>query len=121
MQDHRKLKVWIRSTALAVATRNATDRFPRKGYSSLRDQMIRSAESIPFNIAEGCGASSRKEFARYLSVSIKSTSELESQLDLSREYGILPRNAWEKATKESEEIRKMLHGLRKKVLGSPQE
>ena len=96
-------------------------RFPRNGYSALRGQMIRSAESIPFNIAEGCGASSRKEFARYLSISIKSTSELESQLQLSRDYGILPRDTWQKAANETEEIRKMLHGLRKKVLAAPEE
>ena len=121
MQDHRKLKVWIRGTALAVATRNTTKRFPRNGYRELREQMVSSAESIPFNIAEGCGASSRKEFARYLSISIKSTSELESQFELSREYGILPRDTWEMAAKETEAVRKMLHGLREKVLGSPKE
>lgn len=42
--------------------------------------MIRAAESITTNIVEGCGAATRREFARFLDISIKSTSELEYQL-----------------------------------------
>jgi four helix bundle protein len=51
--------------------------------------MIRAAESIVFNIVEGCGARSRKEFARFLDVSIKSCSELEAELELAKDYGVL--------------------------------
>jgi four helix bundle protein len=42
--------------------------------------MLRAAESIPFNIVEGCGAHTRKDFARFLDISIKSSLELEAQL-----------------------------------------
>jgi four helix bundle protein len=59
-----------------------TATFPRTGYRSLREQIVAAAESIPFNIAEGCGASSQKEFARFLEISIKSANELEAELQL---------------------------------------
>jgi four helix bundle protein len=50
-------------------------------------------------------------------MSIKSTKELEYQLFLSRDYGVLPRKDWKSLTVETIEIRRMLCGLRRKVLG----
>jgi four helix bundle protein len=50
-------------------------------------------------------------------MSIKSTKELEYQLFLSRDYGVLPRKDWKTLTVETIEIRRMLCGLRRKVLG----
>ena len=90
MQDHRRLRVWQRAHALAIEIRAVTRRFPRSGYGSLQSQMVRAAESVVLNIVEGCGTSSAKEFARFLDVSIKSTSELEAQLELAKDYGVLP-------------------------------
>ena len=119
MQDHRRLRVWKHSHGLAVEVRQATRRFPRTGYSSIQSQMLRAAESIPFNIAEGCGANTKKEFARFLAIGIKSTSELESELELARDYGILPPDKWEELSENVIDARKMLCGLRKKILGSP--
>jgi four helix bundle protein len=80
--------------------------------------MIRAAESIPFNIVEGCGARGNKEFARFLDISIKSSSELEYQLQLGRDYGVLPKRDWQSLTAEVIEVRKMLCGLRRAVLAA---
>ena len=78
MQDYRQLRVHANAHNLAVAVRAATRRFPRNGYASLRAQMTSAAESISFNIVEGCGADSQKEFARFLEIGIKSAMELEN-------------------------------------------
>jgi four helix bundle protein len=78
--------------------------------------MIRAAESIVFNIVEGCGGRTPKEFARFLDISIKSTSELESQLELAKDYGVLSNRHWQTLTKETVDVRRMLCGLRAKVL-----
>ena len=116
MQSFRKLDVWRRAHAHAINVRRATNAFPRYGFTSLKAQIRDSAESVPFNIVEGCGADSNKEFARYLGISIKSTMELEGELQMARDYGILTHKAWRTLTQETIEIRKMLWGLRKKVL-----
>jgi four helix bundle protein len=50
--------------------------------SPLRLQIIRAATSIPTNIVEGTGQESAKEFGRFLSIAIKSSSELEYHLIL---------------------------------------
>jgi four helix bundle protein len=116
MQDPRDLKVSHRARANAVAVRKASKAFPKKGYAKFKDQLTSAAESVTFNIAEGCGADSPAEFARFLSISIKSAFELENQLDLARDYEILPAPQWEALTKETREIRMMTSGLKRAVL-----
>ena len=115
VQDHRKLRVYRKSHIHALRVRKATNGFPN-GYSTLKLQLTKSIESISFNIVEGCGAQTRKEFARFLDISIKSTSEAEGQLELARDYGILQPSLWTKLQRKNTDIRRMLCGLRKKVL-----
>jgi four helix bundle protein len=117
MQDYRKLKVHPRAHANAIAVRSATNAFPKSGFADFKKQLTKAAESIPFNIVEGCGAESRLEFARFLQISIKSAYELEYQLSLARDYEVLAPERWETITKETVEIRKMLCGLKKRLLG----
>jgi four helix bundle protein len=78
--------------------------------------MLSAAESIVFNIVEGCGSATPKEFARFLDISIKSTCELEYQLQLATDSDLLPRHVWSPLSAETIEIRRMLCGLRRKVL-----
>ena len=116
MQDYRRLKVWQRAHANTLAVRDVANRFPRSGYASLKFQLLSSAESIPTNIVEGTAASSQKDFARFLDISIKSAGETEYQLLLARDYGVLNPVSFDSLTAEVIEIRKMLCGLRKKVI-----
>jgi four helix bundle protein len=118
MQNYHRLLVWKKAHALAIDVRRATRRFPRTGYGSLQSQMIRAAESVVFNIVEGCGARNPKEFARFLDISIKSTSELECQLELARDYGVLDHRDWQTLTTEAVDVRRMLCGLRARVLAA---
>lgn len=120
MQDYRRLKVWIRAHAHTLAVRSATNGFP-KGFAEFKNQVTTSAESIAFNIVEGCGAASNPEFARFLQISIKSAYEQEYQLLLAKDYGVMIEKEWNNLSNETIEIRKMLCGLRKKVLGSGDE
>lgn len=116
MQDYRKLRVWRKAHELALAVRRATNRFPRTGYASLKSQITSSAESIAFNIVEGCGANSARELARFLDISIKSTLELEYQLKLAMDYGVIDLNEGTGLSGEVVDTRRMLYGLKKKVL-----
>ncbi len=118
MQDFRKLKVWARANDLAPRVRQLTQSFPKRGYGSLRDQINSAAESIPFNIAEGTGSSSQKEFARYLDIAIKSTCELEAELQLVLKYAIVAEPAVTSCCAEVVEVRRMICGLRTRVRAS---
>lgn|GEM_PF-170956 len=116
MQDFRRLLVWQRAHQLVLGVRRAVRSFPRSERGSLKSQMTNAAESIAFNIVEGCGSASSKEFARFLDISIKSTCELEYQLQLTIDAGLLLRSVWTPLSAETVEIRRMLCGLRRKVL-----
>ncbi len=116
MQDFRRLSVRKKAHTHVLNVRDSTNRFPRSGYSSLKMQLIRSCESIPFNIVEGCGARTQAEFARFLDISIKSASETEYQLELARDYSVMSVSDWERLSTATIEIRKMLCGLRARVI-----
>jgi len=66
MHDFRKLQVWHRARNVVVMTDRMTRQFPRVDHGVIAAQMRRAVISIPANIAEGCGKSSRKETVRFL-------------------------------------------------------
>ena len=80
--------------------------------------MTRASQSIVDNIVEGGGAASRPEFARYLDISIKSTSEVDYQLEFARDLGVITHDVWKPLAREVIEIRKMLSALRRSVLAA---
>lgn len=119
MQDFHKLRVWNAANRLAIAIRRLTSGVPKAGYGSLRNQMVRAAESIADNIAEGCGAATSAEFARYLDMAIKSSSELENQIERAHGYGLTRDREHLHFASSVCDVRKMAWGLRKRVLGTP--
>lgn len=52
---------------------------PEEKYG-MRSQVIRSAVSIPVNIAEGSAKASGKDYKRYIEIALGSSFELETQL-----------------------------------------
>jgi len=53
-------------------------------------------------------------------ISIKSASELDYQLMLARDYGVLGESVWKALSEGAIDIRRMLCGLRAKVIESGQ-
>ena len=93
-----------------------TKNFPEEEKFNLISQMRRCSVSIPSNIAEGAGRNSNKEFLHFLSISNGSTSELLTQVLLSKRLGFL---LDEKALVEKiNEIQKMNYVLRRRLVNS---
>jgi four helix bundle protein len=80
--------------------------------------MIRAASSIPTNVVEGTGQESAKEFGRFLSIAIKSSSELEYHLVLARDLELISRSEFTSLTDQTIEVRRMLYALRNRVVTS---
>jgi four helix bundle protein len=79
----------------------------------------RATESIANNIVEGCAAASRKEFARYLDISVKSASEVDHQRQLAHDLGAIDHKTSLLLAREVVELRQMLWGLRRTILATP--
>ena len=77
MGDFKKLKVWQKAHALAVATNSVTGKTRGPAHSSLRSQMNRAAMSIDANTVEGSGQKSDKEFARFVRIGRRSLNEVQ--------------------------------------------
>jgi four helix bundle protein len=90
MPSPNGVRTWQAAIQVAVRTRDLLAHIPSRGYAALRDQMIRSAESIGNNIAEGRGSAFPLEYARFLDMAARSANESSSQLTTAMEYGIVP-------------------------------
>ncbi len=75
--------------------------------------MRRAAVSVASNIAEGQGRGSDRSFAVFLNQASGSLYELETQLELASNLGMLTGGETEKLLSKAAEIGRMLHGLRK--------
>jgi four helix bundle protein len=119
VSDFKKLKVWRKAHALALNVHRVATRIRGADNASLRNQMLRAAMSIPTNIVEGTGQKSGIGFARFLSISLNSTTELEYHLIVARDMRVIASNDFKSLSAQTIEVRKMLYGLRNRVLVLP--
>jgi four helix bundle protein len=80
----------------------------------LVQQMRRAAVSIASNIAEG-HVRSRREFGHFLSVSLGSLAELETQLEIAYRIGYLAQEDFVMLTNELSTIGRQLNVLSQKI------
>lgn len=111
-KPHKKLDVWRVSMELTGAVYRLTGDFPADEKFGLVAQMRRAVVSVPSNIAEGAARSSGKEFMQFISIARGSLSELDTQLDLSVQLGLLESNSRQDLDELLIRIDKMLYALR---------
>lgn len=111
---HKNLIVWQESMALAKGIYKLCASFPSYETYALADQMRRSVISIPSNIAEGYGRGTNKEIVHFLSISLGSANELETQLMLSLDLGYVPVQVFDKVESKLSSVIKMLRSLMNK-------
>jgi four helix bundle protein len=116
VRDYHRLEIWRRAHALAIAVHEAARRLRGNHFTALRSQLTRAADSVAATIVEGCGASTARDFARFLDMSIKSASETEYHLLSARDRGALVDARRRKLSSEVVAIRRMTYVYRKRVL-----
>ena len=79
--------------------------------------MRRASASVPANIAEGCGKDGDADFARYLQIAMGSASELDYHLILAHDLGFLADAEYLALDEMTQEVKRMLVALIKKVRG----
>ena len=110
--DFEKLVVWQRSKALAVDIYREMARCEDCGF---KNQITRSALSVPSNIAEGMERRSAREKSWFLWIAKASNGELRTQIIIGSEIAYIAKPLAENWIKETRELSKMLCGLIKKI------
>ena len=85
-------QAYTRSRALTVRCVRLTTGLPT-GLGWITDQLRRAALSVPLNVAEGRGRSSRRDRARFYDIAAGSLYEVAAAVDVLAELGLLDRSA----------------------------
>ena len=115
MRDFKELKVWQKAHSSVVDIYRHTRDFPPEERYGLTGHLRRSALSVPSNIAEGCGRSSDRELARFLSIAAGSASETEYQLLLALDLGYLQPQPYRQLDAQVNEVKRMLNTFIQKL------
>jgi len=115
MHNFRKLDIWIDSVELADTIYTVTERYPRQEVYGISSQMQRAAVSIPSNIAEGSGKGSNRDFARFLSISLGSLFELETQVVISHRRGYFDDPQYYALLTTIESLQKRIYSFRQSI------
>ena len=111
IQRFEDLEVWQSSMELARAVYSLTlgDLFSKD--FGLKDQIRRSAVSVPSNIAEGFERDAKKQFLYFLKIAKGSCGELRTQLRLARDLGYFEHDKYETLNNECVSVGKQLGGF----------
>ena len=116
MDGFEQLQIWQRSTTLCVALYRSLRESRDWGF---RDQITRSALSVPSNIAEGYERGSRKEYLQFLRIAKGSCGELRTQILIGKQAGLLEEVSADDWMREAGELSRMLGSIISKLKRSP--
>jgi four helix bundle protein len=89
MAGFEELVVWQNAMELSVKIYKLTMKSPLEKDFGLRDQIRRSAVSIPSNIAEGDERNSNPDSIRHFKIAKGSLAEIRTQLRIAHEIGYI--------------------------------
>jgi len=111
IRSFRDLKAWQKARALVKEVYLSADALPVDERYGLRQQLQRSAVSVPSNIAEGYGRGSLTEYIRFLQIARGSLFELETQVLLAQDLAHLPPARVTALIEDVHECERILQGL----------
>ena len=111
LKSFKDLKVWRKSYELCLKLYEFTSTFPNEDRFGLASQIRRAVVSIPSNIAEGYGRKTTADYIRMLYIAYGSICELETQILLSGDLGLIDIKELGFALQNIAEVERMLMGL----------
>lgn len=95
IKSFEDLEIWRLSHSLVLEIYRIVKSFPKNENYILTKQIIRSAQSIPANIAEGMGRYSKNELVQFLIIARGSVEETKYHLILARDLEYIDSNTFE--------------------------
>ena len=101
---------------LVVDIYKVTDTFPKQEQYGLTSQMRRASVSVPSNIAEGAVGRTTTHFINYLTISIGSLSELDTQTELAYRLNFLKKSDFDAICSQIDKCKALIFGLKNSLL-----
>lgn len=111
IRPHKKLKVWQDAVDFVPKVYLILRSFPDDEKFGLTSQIRRASTSVSINIAEGAARSSKKDFTRFLYISMGSISELDTLFEISLKLKYLSTEDYESLIADLDKLSAMLNGL----------
>ena len=106
-----KLDVWRKAQSFAVRiNKEILLKLPKDEKWSLTQQIRRSSQSIPANIAEGHGRFYYQENVRFCYIARGSLEEVLSQIDYAFKVDYLPKELYQEFASEGEKLNRLING-----------
>lgn len=115
MAGFEELIAWQKARELTGNIYQVTAKGKFAGDFGLKDQIRRAAVSIMSNIAEGYDRGGRAEFHQFLVIAKGSCAEVRSQLYVAHDVNYIAPPLFEKLKQETEELSRIITGLKKSV------
>ena len=115
IKHFKELKVWQKGIEIVKDIYEITKHFPKEEMYGLTSQMRRSAISIPSNIAEGFKRYHTIEYKQFLYIALGSIAELETQIVIAKEVGLLEDLMMDAMNEKLDHTSKMLSSLISKL------
>lgn len=109
-QKYTELEVWKTARVFAAYIYKLTVTFPKEETYGLSSQIRRCAVSVPSNIAEGSGRQHVKETIQFLAIARGSLYELETQIYVSFDIGLLSEVQLNESIQQIEVLGKLING-----------
>jgi len=111
INSFKDLMAWQEGHKLVLMIYEITKFFPKDEMFGLISQMRRAAVSITSNVAEGFSRQSYKEKLQFYAIANGSATELQNQLEVSKDVGYLSKEKYDTAYALSIKIHKIINGL----------
>ena len=112
-----KFPVYREARVFVLVVRNCTVKFlpPEERYV-LTSQLLRAADSIVLNIAEGSARSTDRDFAHYLTTSFGSLNEVVACIDLAFDRGFIRESVRQQLFEQAAQLANQLTAFRRTLV-----
>jgi four helix bundle protein len=110
-KSYRELIVWQKAMGMARSAYLLSRELPKAEAFGLVSQLRRAAVSVPSNIAEGHGRLSDSQMRYFLGNARGSLYELQSQLELAGDIGLLEEAKVRDLMEQGWEVARLINGL----------
>jgi four helix bundle protein len=115
MHAHHNLIVWQKAVQLSKMIYKIAEYYPRNEMYGLTSQLTRAGVSVPSNIAEGRSHTTKAKYHHYLTISLGSCYEIDTQIQITKSLPWATNLDFSEIESILLEVMKMLQVIMKKL------